>query len=135
MNGSYEINGEEIDSLSGFYDYIGNLLLPGEFWGKNLDALNDILRGGFNLPKSPFEIIWTRTDISKKILGLPATIEWHKNKIARFSDDSENLKYYTSKLKELESGNGKTLFDVLVDILSENSKSVEYNEDNIIFKM
>jgi len=51
----YEIDGERVQSLEAFYDEISRQLIPDVFWGRNLDAFNDILRGGLGLshPKLP----------------------------------------------------------------------------------
>jgi RNAse (barnase) inhibitor barstar len=44
----YEIDGTDFTSLEGFYDAISKELIPSAVWGRNLDAFNDILRGGGN---------------------------------------------------------------------------------------
>lgn len=46
----YEIDGARFTTLEGFYDEVSRVLIPGASWGHNLDAFNDILRGGFGTP-------------------------------------------------------------------------------------
>ena len=133
MNSSYILNGNEFDSLEEFYDCIGDQLLPNEFWGKNLDALNDILSGGFNIPDAPFELVWLNADKSSYDLGVEATIRWYKQKMEA---QPENSEYLVSSISNLECGNNdtQTLFQVLVEILAENAKSHEWRNASISFK-
>lgn len=62
----YVLNGGAIQSLSDFYDEITRLLsLPGYF-GRNLDALADVLTTDI---QGPFEIAWELSSASKKAMG------------------------------------------------------------------
>ncbi len=47
----YEINGYDFSTLEEFYEVVSRVLVPGAEWGHNLDAFNDILRGGFGTPE------------------------------------------------------------------------------------
>ena len=42
-----EIDGARFDNLEGFWSEISTHVIPEAKWGHNLDAFNDILRGGF----------------------------------------------------------------------------------------
>jgi RNAse (barnase) inhibitor barstar len=66
-----EIDGAAFDDLAGFWDEISRKLIPGSFWGRNLDAFNDILRGGFGTPEGGFVLRWLNAKHSKEQLGLP----------------------------------------------------------------
>jgi hypothetical protein len=46
----YQIDGARFSTLEEFFDEVNCVLLPGRRWGHNLDAFNDILRGGFGTP-------------------------------------------------------------------------------------
>ena len=48
---TYEIDGNDFSTLDEFYDEITRVLIPGVSWGRNLDAFNDILHGGFGTPR------------------------------------------------------------------------------------
>lgn len=61
----YVIDGQNFRSLDEFYDEISSVLIPETFWGKNLDAFNDILRGGFGTPEEGFILRWINSDISR----------------------------------------------------------------------
>jgi ribonuclease inhibitor len=59
----YTLNGKVIHSLDDLYDQLSILMdLPGHF-GRNLDALWDILSTDV---EGPFEILWKHADDSKK---------------------------------------------------------------------
>lgn len=60
------VNGQVIHSLDDLYDRLASgLSLPAHF-GRNLDALWDVLSGDV---AGPFEIVWKHADESKKLMG------------------------------------------------------------------
>ncbi len=65
----YLLNGLQIVSLETFFDEVGRVLIPGATWGRNLDAFNDILRGGFGTPRDGFTLRWSGAAKSKEHLG------------------------------------------------------------------
>ncbi len=56
----FEIDGSAITSPADFYAEIGRAVNgPGGYFGSNLDALADCLRGGFGTPETgEFEFVW-----------------------------------------------------------------------------
>lgn len=62
---SYEIDGSRFSTLEGFFEEISSVLIPGTDWGKNLDAFNDILRGGFGTPDDGFILKWKNSNLSR----------------------------------------------------------------------
>jgi RNAse (barnase) inhibitor barstar len=58
MRRTYVIDGERFATLEEFYDEISRVLIPDACWGRNLDAFNDILRGGFGTPEEGFILRW-----------------------------------------------------------------------------
>ena len=60
------LNGNAIRSLDDFYDRISTLKDMPEFFGRNLDALWDVLSIDI---EGPFEIIWKKAEASKKLMG------------------------------------------------------------------
>ena len=50
----YVLDGTKVTSLEAFYDQISETLIPGAYFGSNLDALDDILSGGFGTPEGGF---------------------------------------------------------------------------------
>jgi RNAse (barnase) inhibitor barstar len=66
---TYEIDGRDFSTLDGFYDEISRVLIPGAFWGRNLDAFDDVLYGGFGTPDERFALIWKNHELSRDVLG------------------------------------------------------------------
>ena len=60
------LNGKAMRSLDDFYDRISTLKDIPEHFGRNLDALWDVL---FTDVAGPFEIIWKNAAASKKLMG------------------------------------------------------------------
>lgn len=60
----YRIDGSAIASTKDFYDEVGRAVNgPGGYFGANLDALADCLRGGFGTPADEgFEFELTQSD-------------------------------------------------------------------------
>jgi RNAse (barnase) inhibitor barstar len=67
------INGDNFSDLESFYDEIDRVLTKDLDWqtGHNLNAFNDLLRGGFGVYEyeEPAKIVWTKFSESKKTLG------------------------------------------------------------------
>jgi RNAse (barnase) inhibitor barstar len=66
---TYEIDGANFSTIDGFYDEISRVLIPGATWGRNLDAFNDILWGGFGTPEEGFVLVWENHHLSRDRLG------------------------------------------------------------------
>ena len=58
-------------SLDEFFDEVSRSLIPGSRWGRNLNAFNDVLYGGFGTPAYGFVLIWRNADECKERLGEP----------------------------------------------------------------
>jgi RNAse (barnase) inhibitor barstar len=67
----YRIDGRKIKSTSDFYREIGSAVNgPGGYFGRNLDALADCLKGGFGTPENrSFEFEWQHSALSRRYLG------------------------------------------------------------------
>jgi len=60
MKPASEIDGLRFSTLEEFFDEVSRTLIPGADWGRNLDAFNNILRGGFGTPEWGF-ILFSRS--------------------------------------------------------------------------
>lgn len=60
------LNGNTIGSLDDLYDRMSTLIDLPKHFGRNLDALWDVLSTDV---EGPFEIIWKHADNSKKLMG------------------------------------------------------------------
>ncbi len=67
---TFRIDGRKIKSIKDFYREIGRSVNgPGGYFGRNLDALADCLRGGFGTPKDrPYEFEWEHSAVSRRFL-------------------------------------------------------------------
>jgi RNAse (barnase) inhibitor barstar len=66
----YRMDGRKIKSPSDFYREIGYAVNgAGGYFGRNLDALADCLRGGFGTPEQrPYEFEWQHSALSQRYL-------------------------------------------------------------------
>lgn len=60
------LNGRAIGSLDDLYDQLTRKLLLPAYFGRNLDALWDVLSADV---EGPFKIVWKHGDASKKFMG------------------------------------------------------------------
>ncbi|MGS2761334.1 barstar family protein [Sinomicrobium sp. M5D2P9] len=120
------IHGENICDIASFYDEINRVFMDGEDWkiGQSLDALNDLLYGGFGIIRDtgPVILVWTNMEKNRNDLGLEATISWYGGKLKNPS--GFDVKWVNEKLEALENGTGQTFFDIVLDIISEHSNII-----------
>jgi RNAse (barnase) inhibitor barstar len=66
----FRIDGRKIKSVKDFYREIGRAVNgSGGYFGQNLDALADCLRGGFGTPVNrPYEFDWQHSALSRRNL-------------------------------------------------------------------
>jgi hypothetical protein len=123
MAQEFIIKGGNIIDIATFYQEINRVFMQDENWkiGESLDAFNDMLYGGFGAIKTNegTTLIWKNIEISRKALGYDATREYYLNKL--LPDSPFNKKHFRHKLKELESGEGQTYFDIIIEIIAEHS--------------
>jgi RNAse (barnase) inhibitor barstar len=65
----FEIDGSRFSTLEGFFEEFSAQVIPGAAWGKNLNALDDVLHGGFGTPEEGYALRWKNSAISKRTLG------------------------------------------------------------------
>jgi len=110
------INGGRFSDLAGFYEEVSQVLMKDEDWRVGtLDGFDDILYGFTG------EIIWKDSQKSREDLGLEATKKFYENKIRQGKPFNINLAQ--QKLDDLISGNGQTLYDILIEII-ESHKNI-----------
>lgn len=128
MTTEYTIDGSRIGSLEEFYDEISRVLIPGHRWGRNLDAFNDILRGGFGTPER-FTLRWRHSQKSRLNLGHPETARQLELQLAQCHPaNRDNVK---QKLADARADIGPTVFDWLVDIIRSHGLGGDEAEDDV----
>lgn len=116
----FVIDGNAFDSLESFYDHVGPLLCPGFPWGRNLDAFNDILYGGFGTLDvgEAIELVWKDSAKSRKDLGGAETVRWLEDRMDRIHPSNRDA--WMRRLAEVRVGEGLTLYEQLVGIIRAN---------------
>ncbi|WP_233579381.1 barstar family protein [Verrucosispora sp. FIM060022] len=62
---TYDLDGRYVTDIEGFYCAIGEAVNgPGGYFGWNLDALHDCLRGGFGA-RTPFRLVWHDSAVAR----------------------------------------------------------------------
>src|SRR5262245_862405 len=125
----YQIDGHHFSALEEFYDEISRVLIPGADWGRNLDAFNDILRGGFDTPVEGFILQWKNSDLSRQRLGYAETVRQLSLRLEYcHPSNKEDVK---SDLEQAKKGQGATVFDWLVEIIQVHGRGGEEEEDGV----
>lgn len=109
---TYVIDGNKVTTWPELVKSINSFIPDSDWQGNSLDALDDILYGGYGTPNS-FVVIWKASDISHQSLGYEATKDYYKQ-----LPEFEQL---------YQEGHIKTLFDTVVDIFK--------NHDNIELRL
>lgn len=125
----YEIDGANFSTLEEFYDEVSRVLIPNASWGENLDAFNDILRGGFGTPDGGFVLRWKNSPLSKGRLGFAETIRQLEKRLVRCHP--ANRRYVANDLEEAKAGKGETVFDWLVGIIQSHCQGGDESEDGV----
>ncbi len=114
----YEVDGERFSTLEGFYEEVSRVLIPGVDWGRNLDAFNDILRGGFGTPAGGFILRWRNHAVSQERLGYPETVRQLGLRLKRCHP--ANRQRVAETLQQAMTRRGPTVFDWLVEIVRDH---------------
>jgi RNAse (barnase) inhibitor barstar len=130
---AYEIDGRDFSTLEEFYDVISRVLIPGFDWGHNLDALNDILRGGFGTPEEGFVLRWRHSALSRERLGHPETARQLKLRLSRCHPS--NRQSVARELAAAENGSGSTVFDWLVEIIRDHGEGGRQADDCVTLEL
>src|SRR4051812_9566806 len=81
------LEGDRIHDIPSFYDEINRVFMAGEAWklGESLDALNDLLHGGYGAARGagPVLLVWRDMEKSRAALGVAATQAYYREKLAR----------------------------------------------------
>ena len=123
------IDGLEFSTLEGFFDHVSSRIVPGATWGRNLNAFNDILRGGFGTPEGGFVFCWKNHDISKRRLGHEETARQLRKRLERCHPS-----HFASVETELAAAlrhEGAMVFDWLVEIIQLHCPGGEEQDDGI----
>jgi RNAse (barnase) inhibitor barstar len=125
------VDGARFQDFAGFCMEFSRSVLLGEYdWGGNLDALNDVLRGGFGTPDGPWVLKWIHANQSRQALGFEAMIRWLRDHLATCHPSSQAD--FRARLAKAERQQGETLFDLVVSIMREHGVGGSEPEDEVV---
>lgn len=116
------IDGAAVRDIASFYDEINRVFMTGEDWrlGPSLDALNDLLYGGFGALDGveSARVVWADHAVSRDALGRDATAEHYREKLRH--PELFSPEHFRALLAELEAGTGATYFEIVLEIFADH---------------
>jgi RNAse (barnase) inhibitor barstar len=125
----YVIYGSQVTSLEGFAEHFSAQVLHGHKWSGSLDALHDILRGGFGTPEEGFEIVWLDSHLSREALGHMETARQLTRRLDKCH--TSNVAQVYAQLQAAKAGSGPTVFDWLVAAIREHGPNGQESGNNV----
>jgi hypothetical protein len=126
----YRIDGRCFGTFEEFARHFGENVLDGAAWGENLNALNDVLRGGFNTPDGGFRLTWENSDLSRQRLGHAETARC-LDCAARSASDPDTRRYLEDLADSARRGEGSTVFDWIVQTIRNHGEGGDEADDGI----
>ena len=115
----YRINGNhctDFIALISEFDRVFGEEWGNESWRGNLDAFNDLL--DWPSEGAPYVLIWSDSAAARRHLGHQAMAAWLRNKLSECQPGAGLT--WKQELQSAESGQGRTLFDWLVEIIRDH---------------
>lgn len=118
-----EIDGSRVRGIPSLYGELNRVFMPDEPWtlGESLDALDDLLYGGFGVLRGaePVRVLWHDAETAREALGVETTNAYLRDKLAR--PDVYAVAPARRALDELEAGRGETYFDLVVRVFRDHA--------------
>ena len=125
MRKEITIDGMRFDDLPGFFDEAERVFTKDLTFaiGRNLDAFNDILRGGFGVHEygEPITVRWIHFGKSKEDFGYDATVKYIGYLLKRCYP--ANVDHVQKKFDDAKQRIGQTLLDIIVEIILDHDNS------------
>jgi hypothetical protein len=99
----------------------------------NLDAFNDLLRGGFGTPENGWILRWLNSELSRSALGYEATIQRLQQLL--LTCRPSNRSNIEDRIRRARCRQGPTLFDEIVEIIRDHGPSGNEPEDGIVLEL
>ena len=125
----YMLDGADFRTLEQFFDQVSAKLIPDAEWGRNLDAFNDILRGGFGTPEDGFVLEWKNSETSKTLLGYNETVR--QLQLMAKHCHTANRTRMQERLELAKECIGDTVYDWLVDIIRVHCAGGRESDDGV----
>lgn len=117
---TFTIDGRDFRTLEEFYDVFGKTVLANISWGRNLDALDDMLSGTEGGIRDGDTIVWKNPMLSRMCLGYDETVR-QLERLLREADASHHASIRDA-LVLAKTKKGETVFDWLVEIFREHDE-------------
>ncbi|MEQ9066921.1 MAG: barstar family protein [Gimesia chilikensis] len=130
---TYEIDGNDFSNLAEFAEVFSKIVLRDHTWNGNLNAFDDLLRGGFGTPDEGFKLIWKNSNKSRKDLGFPETERWYEEHY-KTCHPSNQHRMLQGKDKAHHQ-EGETVFDWLIEIIKAHGPGGTEQEDGVILQL
>jgi hypothetical protein len=102
-------------------------------WQSNLDAFNDILRGGFGTPDEGFRLVWEYSDLSRERLGHVETARQLEFWLQCCHPSNRNS--VAAQLQDAKAGKRPTIFEWLVEIIQDHGPGGKQSEDGVVLEL
>lgn len=117
---TFTIDGSAVRDIPSFYDELNRVFMRGEDWrlGQSLDALDDLLYGGYGALASADDtrVVWHDHETSRAALGRDTTIEYYREKLRH--PEIFDQKHFRAQLEAALDGTGPTYFDIVQDVFA-----------------
>lgn len=112
------LQGSAVSDIPSFYAEINRVFMADEDWqlGHSLDALDDMLYGGYGVLAGHETLIWQDIEHARSALGEETTRVWLKAKLD--GNDRFNSPVIVAQLQALDAGKGQIYFQIVMDIFS-----------------
>jgi hypothetical protein len=94
-----------------------------------LDALDDVLQGGFGTPDEGFTIRWKNHTLSRERLGYPETVRQLKLRLEHCH--AANRVLVSKDLEMAQVHQGQTVFDWVVTIIRDHGRGGKQEQDTV----
>jgi Barstar (barnase inhibitor) len=126
------IDGARFSDFDGFTREFSRLLVS-YTWRGNLDAFNDLLRGGFGTPQNGWVLRWLNSELSRSALGYEATIQ--RLEVLLLTCHPSQRSKIEGRIRRARRGQGPTLFDEIVQIIREHGPGGRESQDSIVLEL
>jgi hypothetical protein len=122
------IDGANFSDFDGFAREFSRLLTD-YTWRGNLDAFNDLLRGGFGTPEGGWVLRWLNSELSQSALGHEATCRRLEQLLV--TCHPSNRPSIHARLHDARRREGPTLFDEIIEIIREHGPGGRESGDGV----
>jgi hypothetical protein len=126
------IDGANFSDFDGFAREFTRLLCN-YTWRGNLDAFNDLLRGGFGTPENGWVLRWLNSESSRAVLGYEETARRLEQLLLTcHRSQRSNIQ---ARISRARCGEGPTLFDEIIDIIRIHGPGGRESEDGVLLEL